>query len=69
MPTPPLVPVRDTAVDHLPGRTHGRTLGCAPGRPLGHGPGRASGAVPATPDPTRSGAALLAPSPAPGTTK
>lgn len=39
------------------------------GGPSGALPGGPSGAVPATPGPTRSGAALLAPSPAPGTTK
>lgn len=39
------------------------------GGPSGALPAGPSGAVPATPGPTRSGAALLAPSPAPGTTK
>lgn len=37
--------------------------------PSGALPGGPSGAVPATPDPAGSGAALFAPSPAPGTSK
>ncbi|MFC9002024.1 hypothetical protein [Streptomyces microflavus] len=39
------------------------------GGPSATAPGGPSGAVPAPPGPTRSGAALFAPSPAPGTTK